>query len=181
MGNTYRIHLASALAATVLLAGCNQPAPVPTQDSLTEAQIKALTERVETLERNAETDPTLKRSDTGYTIIDTDIGKLTFELKGITAEGSGSKVRLRIGNPTTATITEMTLYGHWGSLTKDGEKTSDAHSLGQPKITAKILPAGWSEVTFLIEGAKPADIGYLYITSALIGSINLYGTNSLSE
>jgi len=171
----------AALVLAVLLAGCDsrddrserELASLRDSQSNLLRQINNLEGKISELEAESDSARILKRSDSGYSVVKTDFGAITIQMKSVTADGAGSRVRLQIGNPTTATITKLMLFGHWGAVNKDGEPDGETHSLMQPTIT-RHLPAGtWSDASFLIEGAKPSDLGYLRITSALIPSISL--------
>lgn len=165
----------------MLLAGCgvrdgrNERELASLRDSQTNlvSQVNRLEAKISDLEVNADSTRILKRSDDGYSVIRTEFGAITLQIKSIAAEGAGSRVRLEIGNPTNATITKMMIFGHWGAVDKDGEPEGGAYSLKKPTITTRIPGGSWSEASFLIDGAKPADLGYLRITSALIASISL--------
>ncbi|WP_369801440.1 hypothetical protein [Novosphingobium sp. Fuku2-ISO-50] len=105
------------------------------------------------------------------------MGTLTVQLKNLEANGSGTLVRLVIGNPTSANITDLKLSGAWGALDKNGTiNTADEHDFST-SISNGVPSSSWKVVSFNIDGGKPTDIGYIKIKYGSIQQIRLFGNN----
>jgi hypothetical protein len=171
---------AMVAVAAIALSGCQQQTPPNYHDDLLlvqrltglESRITSTNERVERLSTAIYPDGTLRLSDSGWSLVNSTFGPLTIQLVSVTEEGAGSRVRLQIGNPTTATITELQLFGHWGALDKDGEPAGEAHPV-RATIKSQLSPGSWNRASILIDGAKPDELGYLSVSSALVGSVTL--------
>lgn len=172
---------AATLIGLVLLTSCKKPEPYDnTLDVLRmQGEVNFLKSRVESLERDAAenrrlSNTVLKRGDEGYALAQSDIGGITVQLKKISDEGGSARVTLQIGNATSATITTTQIYAAWGPADKDGNPDSSvkAHTLS-PVIKQPLRPGTWSTVSFPVNGAKAADIGYIRIFSIGANSITL--------
>lgn len=172
---------AAALIGLVFLAGCNKAEPYDGSfDTLKlQSEVNFLKSRVESLERDASEElrlsaTILKRGDGGYSVAKSDIGGIPVQLKGISDEGGAARVRLQLGNVTNATITTTQIYAVWGPVDKDGNPDNNvkSHTIS-PVIKQSLRPGAWSTVSFPVDGAKAADIGYIRIFSIGANSMTL--------
>lgn len=173
-----------ACAAFVLLTACEPYQDTSSGDDLaTEYRFKGIESRIEALEKKNIDE--LMRSNRfsyfknstkgeGFGFVDTDLGALAFTLQDITPSGPGSKVTMNVGNPTGATITSLKVKGGWGSLDKDGNPKSDEDEHEwEATIRTPLPPGTWQDISFVIDGGKPSDIGWFSVGDASVGSITL--------
>lgn len=163
------------------LLGCKKAEPYDATLDLLRMQgdLNLAKSRIDSLEKeNADDrqsdDVVLKRGDVGYALAKSDIGGITVQLKGVSDVGGAAQVTLQLGNTTTATITKTQIYAVWGPVNKDGDPDTkaDSHSIS-PLITRPLRSGTWTTVSFPVDGAKAADIGYLRIFSINANSITL--------
>lgn len=161
----------------LVLGGCEQaPSAVPSDQGVSTSDFDELKQKVERLEGRLEAaDPSavLKLSNKGFSVIPTDVGRLTLEMKKTEAVGAGTKVTLTIGNPTSAKITEMELFGWWSKVSPAGEIQEPVTFPSPLKIDEDCRPGSWCKGTVILDGVKPADLGALGITSIAISSMTL--------
>lgn len=118
----------------------------------------------------------LTMSDNGYSTANTDLGVITYQMLAIDAQGSGSRVRLRIGNPTAAELTRLDVEGSWGTVDKDGSADFEHEHPFKGTITGSIKPGMWGSGTLPLSGAKPSEVGFVAIEKTRVSAINLMGT-----
>ena len=125
------INVATTIALIVFLSGCGQSSTSETDVNLTNAnkQIQELQQKVSALETkvsmldllsNIDGVAFLTPGDQGYSVVKSDIGYLTVALEDIKPYANGSRVMLKFGNATSATIDGLNAQLEWGSVGEDG-------------------------------------------------------------
>jgi len=145
-------------------------------NSKTETRLKAIEERLAKAEAaiGEHKAITLKPSDTGYGLIDTDVGRLPVAIADIQPQAGGSRVILDFGNPSTARLTGMTAKVEWGGNDSKGLPlpASGSHSLNfaapQP-----LLPGSWRQYPIDLAGFPPAQLGWVRISNFDSGTVDL--------
>ena len=165
----------AVVAALGLLSACNQAS---NSDELANAEkrIDALEKKISDLEidkifSDGEKVAWLEPSEKGYSFAKTDIGSLTFSMEKVEPYADGTRLTLKIGNPTSARITELTAKIAWGK--RDENQTTT--ELGSKKITLdNIGPASWTVKTVDVPAVPPTQFGYLSIQDISAQKIFLY-------
>lgn len=166
--------------AAVLLIGCDKPDNSEiVREGRQLAAISTLEVRVDILEKfksdteyaNADS-AILKLSDKGYDELQTNIGPITIQLLSVKAQGSGSILAVKIGNTTHATFETLKISGHWFAVDKDANPAGKGHDF-TANINGPIYAGSWNTTRFMIEGAKPADIGFVSIHTADVSRLSL--------
>lgn len=163
------------IAGAIFLSSCkgsNQTLVSQPGSDVDPTALADLTRRVANLEMKASRSVVLKLSDTGFSPLQTDVGTITLQLKKLEGAGSGTRAELLIGNPTSADITKFSISGMWGAINKDGVPDGPYHSFAAD-INQPVNQASWSRVSFIIDGAKPTDIGFIEVTSGTLSQIKL--------
>lgn len=165
----------ASLAAVLFgLSSCSNQAPQDREPEIQRYEYDALAARVEDLEKAQPTprDMDLKLGDSGFTIVDSDYGALTIQLIAVKPEGAGSRATLRIGNPLNTTITDPNLFAAWGKVNAKGQaQGSEGY---KTFVLSGDIPAGsWVSKSIVIDGMKPADLGYVRALSVSGGTIGL--------
>lgn len=110
-----------------------------------------------------------------YSIIDTDIGKLTVSLLNIQPYANGSKVTLRIGNLTTAHILGLKVNIDWGTVDSQGNpNNSDARSR-EVSLGEIAFSGSWMNTDVVLEGIPPASLGFVRLHDVSHRGIRLRG------
>jgi hypothetical protein len=182
--------ICAMLAATTTLAGCGSQA---THSDIAESETEAtdtgdiernisgiasnlsdLSERVSLLEAAQSTDSaTVKPGDNGkFNPVHTALGSITFSFVSASAFASGSRVRLRIGNPLNADIAKLSATILYGSLGADGSPAGQPRQLAWS--TSEIMPAGsWHDITINLDGVPPQQLGYVTLNGVSADSVML--------
>jgi cell division protein FtsB len=119
--------------------------------------------------RNAIFDPGEK----GFSRLDTSIGSFAISLQDVTSYADGVRVRLHIGNLTTATVNGGTFKAKWGPR---GPSYEDKDYLAKYNQWAKSLrektidfqdelrSGTWNNVALVLPGVPPDRFGYLELS-----------------
>ncbi|MBX7461507.1 DUF3251 domain-containing protein [Qipengyuania huizhouensis] len=162
------------LLCCLALGACSSPSSDDAAYRSLEAEIRELETRLQASEdrllRHVIEDTPgsvwLRQSDDGYSYLRNELGSLSFQLEGIEASGQGSRVAVTIGNPTTARITKLSLSGEWGQLNAEGAPDMDTAKPFDLSVSAVLQPGSWNEVEFVLDSAKPSELGYINIEQA---------------
>lgn len=120
----------------------------------------------------------LELADEGFTVIETDLGRLSFQLKSAKPEGTGSRVVLRVGNPMAVTITELSMHVDYGANGQDSLPDYSAMKSIERIVTTPIKAGMWNTVSLMLPDVPPNRLAYLDISKLVAKSITLYGANS---
>ena len=142
-------------------------------------QIQALEGRIEQLENKVAELNWLKvrfnsaifdPSDQGFERLDSSVGTFAISIQEVSAHADGVRVRLHVGNLSTATVGGGKFKAKWGSRQpKMGEKgwiskyQAWEKSLLQKDIsfTEDLRPGTWNNVTLILPGVPPEKFGHL--------------------
>lgn len=169
-----RLSLHSLLVAAVL-AGCGPQidAPAPSQPSASapadkqaeladrveylSAEIGDLRDRVDALESGA---ATVTTDGNGYDVARTRFGAFTVSTRGATPYLDGYKVRLRIGNLTTANFTGATLKLEWGPPYNSMRASERRKNMKKKDVNIpnRLTSGSFTEVDVILTPAKPEEI-----------------------
>lgn len=172
---------------TVLLSACAREAQVTELEkriSAMEGEAKTLRNEINDLKAEASFRESLQDWEgiaymtpgaDGYSLIKTDLGPLTVMLVNIQPYASGSKVTLRFGNLTSATIDGLKGKVEWGSVDKKGvPKNSEAKSR-DIALNEALLSGSWTNATIVLEGVPPAELGFVRLRGVGHRGVRLRG------
>jgi len=110
----------------------------------------------------------------GYSVFRTEFGAVTVSLEDLKPSASGSRLILRFGNATNATLNHVEATVEWGSV--DSKGAPDTDNTRSKKISfAKSLRAGaWTTEEVVLEGAAPRSLGFVRIRDLANKGIRLY-------
>jgi hypothetical protein len=110
----------------------------------------------------------------GYSIIQSDLGYLTVQLANLEAYANGTRVTLRFGNVTSATINGAKATLEWGRVDDSGApKNDEEHS--REVIFAESLRAGaWTQVRVVLDGVAPQEFGFVRVRDLSHSGIVLF-------
>lgn len=159
---------------TVLLTfatGCADQARVATLEKRTaelESTVKSLKDSVDRLDREKSFDQFIREAESvayltpgseGYSVIQMDLGHMTVMLHNVQAYANGTRITLRLGNLTSATINGAKAKLEWGRV--DAKGTPDNDNARSREVS---LRAGaWTEVNVALEGVPPAEFGFVRV------------------
>lgn len=174
----------SVLAFALLVSGCGQSSSPETERQLSDAveKIQTLQQKVDALEvdigilklvRNAEGIAYLTPGDEGYSVIRSDIGHLTVALQDIKPYANGSKVTLRLGNATAATINGINAKLEWGSVDGNGGALNETAKSRDVKFAETLNAGSWTSVNVVLDGVPPAELGFVRVRDVGHSAIRL--------
>lgn len=104
---------------------------------------------------------------TAYQRVDTIVGPLTISVDDVKPHADGVRVRLNVGNVTTAKFNGGLFKIKWGSRFEKG--TNYREWLGtmreaEHKFTNDLSPGTWNKVTLTLPGVPPEKFGYLELS-----------------
>ncbi len=138
---------------------------------LAEAQNRA--DRIEAASRDSShRAAVLLPGEQGYSALDTGIGRITVAITGVKPVGTGTRVTLQFGNPTTANLSSLQASIEWG----EGAAVDDMASAVRRSMTfrpATGVPASsWRSFDIDIPG-PPARLGWIRVSEMFVHSISL--------
>ena len=99
----------------------------------------------------------------GYSVIKTDFGPLTVTLDDIKAYANGSRVTLKFGNPTSASLIDVSATVNWGSVDEKGSPRNDEAKSKEISF-AKMFQAGhWTTISIVLESVPPNNLGFVRV------------------
>ena len=155
--------------------GCAEGGRVATLEKRTaelESTVKTLKDSVDRVDRDKSFDQFIREAASvayltpgsdGYSVIQMDLGHMTVMLRNVQPYANGTRITLRFGNLTSATINGAKAKLEWGRVDAKGTPDNDNArsrdvSFGQP------LRAGaWTEVNVTLEGVPPAEFGFVRV------------------
>ncbi|WP_374990364.1 DUF3251 domain-containing protein [Sphingosinicella sp. LHD-64] len=140
-------------------------------------EVAELRGQVSRLESESYRSAQLTPGSSGFVDIGSTIGTLTVSLQDVRPYANGSRVRLRSGNPTRATINRGELRITYGKTDQSGAPTGEPRTMTLA-LTDELEEGGWTAINVNLEGVPPSDLGYLRLTEIIATSISLRSENS---
>jgi outer membrane murein-binding lipoprotein Lpp len=167
--------MAVLIALTLLLEGCAHDTRVDVMQRQIQDMTKNLDElkkEVETLKRDSSWDRFTKDwegiayltpGDEGYSVVKTDFGPLTVTLEDIKPYANGSRVSLKFGNPTSATLTDVSATVEWGSVDEKGSPRINEGKSKELPFNKSFQAGHWTTAEVVLDGIPPANLGFIRI------------------
>ena len=98
----------------------------------------------------------LNTSEKGYSRLDTNEGTFLISLSNVEPYADGYRLKLDIGNPSTATFTGFIIHASWGKTYGEYEKDFN--------YTEKLFPGSWNKVYLTLTPAQKEDLANIQIS-----------------
>lgn len=169
-----------ALFAVIAASGCRE-APTANSKGSAQDRITALEKRVDVIEFdkliNDQHAAFLKPSETGYSLIETDFGRITVTLANVQPYANGSQIVLEFGNPTSARFNTIKAKIEWGETDEKGV-VKDDHARSIDWSPTEPLPGGsWHKYTLNLSDIPPTRLGWVRVSDFSVSAVNLYRSN----
>ncbi len=137
-----------------------------------ESQVKTLKSSVETIEIEQKLDKFLRDTESvayltpgseGYSIIETDLGRVTLMLVNVEPYANGTRVTLRFGNLMSATINGAKATLEWGSVDEKGSPKNESARSREIKFVESLRAGAWTNVQVVLEGVPPSAFGFVRV------------------
>ena len=109
----------------------------------------------------------------GYSILKTAMGAVTVSLDDVQAYANGSKVRLRFGNLTSASMTGAKAKVEWGSVDAKGSPINEEAKTKDFDLVKQLPPGTWTDVDVILDGVPPTNLGFVRVREFSSASISL--------
>jgi hypothetical protein len=171
--------------ALVLVVGCGSTGDVAALRNRTDSLEKRLDslsramtsvdfrQRLHTISSDYEKVAFLTPGSDGYSILRADIGTLTVNLVDVQPYANGSRITLKIGNTTSASIDGAKATVEWGSVV-NGMPENDSTKSRVVTIAEALESGRWTNVRVVLEGAPPAALGFVRIRDVTHSGIRLH-------
>lgn len=140
------------VAYATLVCACSAPSS---------DRIAALEARLARLESAQSSSINLLPEGRGSTDLPVSTGALLVRVDSLVANAGGTRVYLTLGNPTTATLLDLTATAHWGPV--GGAATSASLEI---TVKADLQPGAWTPAVFDLPGIPTREIGALRLANA---------------
>ena len=172
------VRFAAIIIALFSLGAC-QKSSNDVSGTLANLRLDDLEQKVSQLERQADEDRRTKNvaqltpTGKGYAFLPTDAGALTVEIIDVAPYANGTRVKLRFGNLTNASISKLTAHLRWGA-SKDGETFSGNPREDLRHSFSEVLPPGAFHTEMLdLAGVPPSQLGLIELSYPSVESIRL--------
>lgn len=145
-------------------------------------KVNALEDQLKTIQSEKELDDLIKKGDQvaylrpgseGYSVLDFDLGKITVSLENISSYANGSKVQLRFGNISQATLNGVEADIDWGSVDEKGIRNRETERTKEYKFSRNFSSGSWNKVFVILEDIPPSKLGYVRIRNIRHTGISL--------
>lgn len=149
----------------------------------TTAELSATTKEFESFRKRVDLDNAVKSldqiaflspGDEGYAVVSMNLGRLAIILDNVQPYANGSRITLRIGNLTSATVTGMQATVEWGSVDSDGRLINESTNSREIAATQDLRPGVWTIVPVVLERTAPADLGFVRVRNVMNTGIRLH-------
>jgi len=148
-----------------------------------QAQIKALQDSISQIQADQNLDKLFRDSASiayltpgtdGYSIIRTDLGYLTVQLSNVQAYANGTKITLRFGNLTSATINGAKATLEWGQVDQQGNPENDKARSREVTFSEPLRAGAWTEEHIVLDGVPAQEFGFIRVRDVTHTGIVLY-------
>lgn len=173
------------LALLVTGSGCadrRQVAALEKNVADLETQVEELKASVQELESQKSFDEILRNMEAvayltpgaeGYSTVQTDLGRMTVSLENVQAYANGTRVTLRFGNLTSATVNGAKAKVEWGSVDNKGVPKNDSAKSRQVSFSQSLRAGAWTNVQVVLEGVPPTELGFVRIREVTHTGVSL--------
>lgn len=160
----------------LLISGCNDNKELLSRIKTLEDNYESLKSTVELNELIIQISNNnvafLKPGDSGYSVVNFDLGKLTIAIDNATQYAGGVLVTFKIGNTLSSTITELSADFEYGQL---NEKKMPTENIMRKKVKFKdeLKGGSWNRTTVVLEGIELKDLGYIRVKNLSHSGIKL--------
>jgi outer membrane murein-binding lipoprotein Lpp len=180
-----RIRVATILGLLCLAGGCADRTQVATLEKKAadlESQVEALKASVQQLQQQKSFDQLLRDLDSvayltpgsnGYSIVQTDLGRMTVALENVQPYANGTRITLRFGNLTSATVNGAKARVEWGSADAKGVPKNETARSRDVSFSESLRAGTWTNVLVVLEGVPPTELGFVRIKDVTHTGISL--------
>jgi hypothetical protein len=110
----------------------------------------------------------------GYSPLRLDVGTVTVDLASVREYANGSRVTLRFGNVTNATLTGVKAAVEWGTVDEKGSPKNEEAKSKEINFEKSLRPGAWTSVDIVLEEIPPSKLGFVRLHDVSNKSMSLY-------
>jgi hypothetical protein len=99
---------------------------------------------------------------------------LTVTLDDIKPYATGSRVTLKFGNPTNATLNDVSATLDWGAVDEKGLPRNDEAKSKQFSFSRSFAAGHWTVVDAVLDGVPPSSLGFVRVKELKNKGIGLF-------
>jgi hypothetical protein len=176
-----------ALLSAIVATSCSDPnrvAALEKRVATLDGQVKELTASLKKIDQKQGMDDLSKTLDSvayltpgaqGYSVVETDLGRVTVMLEDVEPYANGARIKLRFGNLVGATINGAKAKLDWGKVDADGVPDNEHAKSREVKFDTPLRAGAWTNVPVVLEGVPPADLGFIRVREVTHTGISLAG------
>lgn len=126
------------------------------------------------IRRNMDDEAYLTPGAEGYSTIQTDLGRMTLSLDNVQPYANGTRVTLRFGNLTSATVNGAKANVEWGSVNERGLPIYGSTKSRQVSFSESLRAGAWTSVQVVLEGVPPTELGFVQVKGVTHTGISLF-------
>ena len=129
------------------------------------ADIRDLKGRLDQFEyqQAAEYMVTFTPSSEGYQIIETAMGSLTVDLRGINPYANGVRINLRIGNPLSGSLDGVKFQVSYGEVDERGLPKRTENRTKEVSLEKPLIAGAFSDLRIVLENISPKNLGFVSV------------------
>lgn len=106
----------------------------------------------------------LSVTEKGYSVAEMPVGSVLIAVRDVSPYANGVKIKLDIGNPTSATFPGLKLQVAWANAAPGAKNyDSNTHQKKEISIAGDIKPGAWNTEEIVLAPAKPEQVDYVSI------------------
>jgi hypothetical protein len=125
--------------------------------------VKALEAKISELTNQVSPVAYLTPGSNGYSVVESDLGRMAVALDNVEAYANGSRVTLRFGNLTSATVNRAKAKIEWGNVDKEGRPQDESARSRELTFPESLRAGAWTNVPVVLEGVQPTELGFVRI------------------
>jgi hypothetical protein len=116
---------------------------------------------------------TFTPSSEGYSIIKTDVGNLTVDLRGISQYANGVRINLRIGNPLSGSLNGVKFQVSYGEVDERGLPKRSGTKTKEVSLEKSLRAGGFNDLRIVLENISPKKLGFVSVGNIQSSGITL--------
>jgi outer membrane murein-binding lipoprotein Lpp len=181
-----RIVVAALLVSLCLLSACavqNQVTTIENKVAKLDKQLQTLQATVHELETQKSLDQLILDSDSvtyltpgteGYSVVQTDLGRMKVKLVNIQAYANGSRITFEFGNLMNVTVDGVKAKLEWGSFDEKGSPRNDSARSRDVSISESLRAGAWTSVSIVLDAVPPTELGFVRVKEVSVAGISLH-------
>ena len=145
-------------------------------NEMTAREIEYLKERLDQItQQNAAANVvTFTPSNEGYTVIRTELGELTADLRKISPYANGVRILLRFGNLQSGNLNGVNFQISYGEVDERGQPKPSTVKGKQVEVAKPLKSGSFTDVSIVLENISPKSLGFVTVGNVKSSGVGLF-------